>query len=127
MLLDKFCENLCKIFASQNFHPLRQTFTQNPCTQSLCVLLSLVRKNQTRHGAKVTNSKTSKIVTAVFSNSKFFSFSSNNELREYQVEVITFDGDSETIYVEAHDADEAQEIASNMVADADYVMVQGIA
>ena len=66
-------------------------------------------------------------MTAVFSFSARASFDESNELREYQVEVITFDGDSETIYVEAHDADEAQEIASNIVADADYVMVQGIA
>lgn len=63
-------------------------------------------------------------MTAVFSNSKFFSNSSDNELREYQVEVITYDGDSETVYVEAADADEAQAMAANMVDNADYTMVQ---
>lgn len=63
-------------------------------------------------------------MTVVFPNSKFFSYSSDNELREYQVEVITYDGDSETVYVEAADADEAQVMAASMVANADYTMVQ---
>lgn len=63
-------------------------------------------------------------MTAVFSNSKFFSFDSDNELREFQVEVITYDGDSEIVYVEARDAYEAQQMAAEMVANADYIMVQ---
>lgn len=63
-------------------------------------------------------------MTAVFSNSKFFSLVSDNELHQYQVEVITYDGDSETVYLEARDADEAQQMAANLVANADYTMVQ---
>ncbi len=64
-------------------------------------------------------------MTAIFTNSNFFALNSNNEIREYQIEVITFDGDSEIVYVEAHDASEAQEIAASMVENADYCMVQG--
>ena len=48
-----------------------------------------------------------------------------NTRMEYMVEVVTFDGDSQTVYVEADSADEAQEIAASMVADADYTMTQG--
>ena len=66
-------------------------------------------------------------MTAVFSFSARASFNESNELREYQVEVITFDGESEIVYVEAYDEYEAQEIAASMVADADYTMVQGVA
>ena len=66
-------------------------------------------------------------MTAVFSFSASASFNESNELREYQVEVITFDGESEIVYVEAYDEYEAQEIAASMVADADYTMVQGVA
>ena len=64
-------------------------------------------------------------MTAVYSNSNFFAYNENAQLREYQIEVITFDGDSEIVYVEAHDASEAQEIAASMVENADYCMVQG--
>ena len=66
-------------------------------------------------------------MTAVYSNSNFFAYNENAQLREYQIEVITFDGDSEIVYVEAYDEYEAQEIAASMVADADYTMVQGVA
>ena len=45
--------------------------------------------------------------------------------KEYQVEVITFDGESEIVYVIARTADEAQEKAAAQVPDADYTMVQG--
>ncbi len=41
------------------------------------------------------------------------------------VEVITFDGESYTEYVEAHSEDEAQEIAAANVPNADYTMIQG--
>ena len=47
----------------------------------------------------------------------------SNELKEYQVEVITFDGESETVYVEAYNEDEASDIAAAQVGDADYTMV----
>lgn len=53
------------------------------------------------------------------------SLNSNRKLKYFSVEVITFDGDSYTIEVEARNAEEAQEIAASQVEDADYTMVQG--
>ena len=53
------------------------------------------------------------------------SLDTNRRLKEYQVEVITFDGESEIVYVFARTADEAQEKAAAQVPDADYTMVQG--
>ena len=47
----------------------------------------------------------------------------SNELKEYQVEVITFDGESEMVYVEAYNEDEASDIAAAQVGDADDTMV----
>lgn len=41
------------------------------------------------------------------------------------MEVITFDGESHIEEVEAHNADEAQEIAASYYEDVDYTMVQG--
>lgn len=41
------------------------------------------------------------------------------------MEVITFDGDSNTVEIEARDEDEAQEIAASQFEDVDYTMVQG--
>ena len=35
----------------------------------------------------------------------FDAYENSNELKEYQVEVITFDGESETVYVEAYNED----------------------
>ena len=46
----------------------------------------------------------------------------SNELKEYQVEVITFDGESETVYVEAYNEDEASNMAAAQVGNADYTM-----
>ena len=48
------------------------------------------------------------------------SLDTNRRLKEYQVEVITFDGESEIVYVIARTADEAQEKAAAQVPDADY-------
>ena len=53
------------------------------------------------------------------------SLNSNNNLMEYMIEVITFDGESEIVYVEANSAGEAQAKAAAEVPDADYTMVQG--
>lgn len=53
------------------------------------------------------------------------SLDTNRRLKEYQVEVITFDGESEIVHVIARTADEAQEKAAAQVPDADYTMVQG--
>lgn len=48
-----------------------------------------------------------------------------NILMEYMVEVITFDGESEIVYVEAYSEDEAQMKAAAEVPNADYTMIQG--
>ena len=53
----------------------------------------------------------------------FDAYENSNELKEYQVEVVTFDGESETVYVEAYNEDEASCIAAEQVGDADYTMV----
>ena len=53
------------------------------------------------------------------------SLDTNRRLKEYQVEVTAFDGESEIVYVIARTADEAQEKAAAQVPDADYTMVQG--
>ena len=53
------------------------------------------------------------------------SLNSNKNLMEYMIEVITFDGESEIVYVEAENAEEAQAKAAAEVPDADYTMVQG--
>lgn len=53
------------------------------------------------------------------------SLDTNRRLKEYMVEVITFNGESEIVYVVARTAEEAQEKAAAQVADADYTMVQG--
>ena len=47
----------------------------------------------------------------------------SNELKEYQVEVVTFDGESVTVYVEAYNEDEASNRAAAQVGNADYTMV----
>jgi len=63
------------------------------------------------------------------------SLNSNLNLKYFSVEVITFDGDSNTVEVEARNADEAQEpsarrpngrqIAASQFDNVDYTMVQG--
>ena len=53
------------------------------------------------------------------------SLNSNRKLKYYSVEVITFDGESISVEVEARSAEEAQEIAAAQVDDVDYTMVQG--
>ena len=53
------------------------------------------------------------------------SLNSNRKLKYFSVEVITFDGESEIVYVEANSAEEAQAKAAADVPDADYTMVQG--
>ena len=53
------------------------------------------------------------------------SLNSNRKLKYFSVEVITFDGESISVEVEARSAEEAQEIAASQVDDVDYTMVQG--
>ena len=60
-------------------------------------------------------------VSSIFNSS----LNSNRKLKYFSVEVITFDGDSITVEVEARSADEAQEIAASQFDNVDYTMVQG--
>ncbi len=53
------------------------------------------------------------------------SLDTNRRLKEYQVEVMNFDGESEIVYVVARTSEEAQEKAAAQVPNADYTMVQG--
>lgn len=53
------------------------------------------------------------------------SLNSNRSLKYYSVEVITFDGESISVEVEARSAEEAQEIAASQYDNVDYTMVQG--
>ena len=50
-------------------------------------------------------------------------YKNSNKLKEYQVEVVTFDGESETVYVEAYNENEASNKAAAQVGNADYTMV----
>ena len=59
------------------------------------------------------------------SNNFSSSLNSNRKLKYFPVDVITFDGESEIVYVEANSAEEAQAKAAAEVPDADYTMVQG--
>ena len=53
------------------------------------------------------------------------SLNSNRKSKYFTVEVITFDGDSNTVEIQARDEYEAQEIAASQFEDVDYTMVQG--
>lgn len=64
-------------------------------------------------------------MTHVINYSTVSSLNADNVLREYMVEVITFDGESEIVYVEAYSEDEAQDKAAAEVENADYTMIQG--
>lgn len=46
-------------------------------------------------------------------------------LKEYWVEVVLFDGDTETVSIYAYNEDDAQQQAASMFDDVDYTMVQG--
>ena len=50
-------------------------------------------------------------------------YKNSKKLKEYQVEVVTFDGESETVYVEAYNENEASNKAAAQVGNADYTMV----
>ena len=53
------------------------------------------------------------------------SLNSNRRLKYYNVEVITFDGDSYMEEIKGRNSEEAAEIAASMYENVDYVMVQG--
>ncbi len=46
-------------------------------------------------------------------------------LKVYWVEVVLFDGDSESVSVCAYNEEDAQQQAASMFDDVDYTMVQG--
>lgn len=60
---------------------------------------------------------------SLFATMNSYAYSNSNEMNEYQVEVVTFDGDSEIVTVEAHNEREASEKAAEMVGNADYTIV----
>ena len=66
-------------------------------------------------------------MTYVMPSSRFNSLFNNaiDTVREYMVEVVKFDGNSESFSVEASSEEDAQMIAASMVDDADYIMIQG--
>ena len=64
-------------------------------------------------------------MTHVSNSSVLFSASEVAAITAYIVEVITYDNESETVYVEASDSDAAMDIAASMFEEVDYVMVQG--
>lgn len=53
------------------------------------------------------------------------SLNSNNRLKFYTVEVVTFDNESFIVEVEARNEEEAQEMAAAEIENADYTMIQG--
>jgi len=46
-------------------------------------------------------------------------------LKEYWVEVILFDGKSETVTIYAYNEEDAQDEAASMFDNVDYTMIQG--
>lgn len=64
-------------------------------------------------------------MTHVISTSVLSALRPSTSLKEYQVEVVTYDGESETVYVEAYTDEEAHNLAAAQVPDADYTMIQG--
>lgn len=52
---------------------------------------------------------------------QFATFINRNEI-EFQLTVVTFDGDTHSVVVVAASKDEAAEIAASMIPGADYVM-----
>ena len=60
-------------------------------------------------------------VSNIFSSS----LNSSRRYKYFTVEVITFDGESYSVEVEALNAEDAQEIAASQFDNVDYTMVQG--
>ena len=65
-----------------------------------------------------------KIMTHVM-NFSAASLNSNKRLKYYTVEVVTFDNESFIVEVEAHNEEEAQDLAASQFNDVDYTMIQG--
>ena len=58
-------------------------------------------------------------------NTPSLSLNANRRLKYFNVEIVTFNGDSYMEEIEARTSTEAAEIAASMYEDVDYVMVQG--
>ena len=58
-------------------------------------------------------------------NTPSISLNANRRLKYFNVEIVTFNGDSYMEEIEARTYTEAAEIAASMYKDVDYVMVQG--
>lgn len=65
-------------------------------------------------------------MTYVAQFSCFSSPASEESLKEYQVEIVTFDGESFYESVEAASEEEAADLAAAMVDNTDFVMIQGV-
>lgn len=63
-------------------------------------------------------------MTHIYLSTAMSSFENDyNELFDYQVEVVAFDGNVEIVNVEAHNEQEAADKAAAIVGNADYTMV----
>lgn len=65
-------------------------------------------------------------MTYVAQFSCFSSPASSETFREYQVEIVTFDGDSFFESIVAASEEEAAEMAASMFDNTDFVMIQGV-
>lgn len=65
-------------------------------------------------------------MTYVMNSSVLASFPTSRDiLKEYWIEVILFDGESECVTVYAYSEEDAQSRAASMFDNVDYTMVQG--
>ena len=58
-------------------------------------------------------------------NTSASSYARTKAAKFYMIEIVTYDGDSFTVEVEAHSEAEAQELAAADYDNVDYTMVQG--
>lgn len=61
-----------------------------------------------------------------YSNFSLLNEIADNTIKYYQVQVVTFDGESEIVEVDAHSETEAVELAAELVTEADYAFVIGV-
>lgn len=65
-------------------------------------------------------------MTYVMNSSVLSSLPTNRDiLKEYWVEVILFDGESESVTIYAYNEEDAQDEAASMFDNVDYTMIQG--
>ena len=85
--------------------------------------LSLRAFTHARQCSNEFDTALAQLVKSQFAVKDIDAYKNSKKLKEYQVEVVTFDGESETVYVEAHNEAEASDIAAAQVGNADYTMV----